>query len=111
MRKLLGKFEGQRLTFVATFKRYGVRRGWRGQKDPTILLVDIRHELDVELCDHLWVKVGKRFLHMDLQEGDKIKFNARVVPYVKGYNGFREGIERTKEKDWKISHPTNIQKL
>ena len=64
-----------------------------------------------ELTDHLWFTIGKCFKSMQLSVGDKISFYARVKPYLKGYRGYREDVYKPVEKDYKLSHPNNFEKI
>ena len=62
-----------------------------------------------------WFNYTKGFRDMekqqgDMEEGDVISFCARVKRYEKGYCGRRFDIYKPIETDYKLSHPTKIQK-
>jgi len=46
----------------------------------------------------------------NLKEGDILQFEARVKKYRKGYVNLKAGIDQS-EFDYKLSHPTRIEKL
>lgn len=110
-RGALKEFLGQRRRFKGVFVRVGKKRGWKAPLT-TLLLSDI---VDVKtgksVADHLWFTMGKRFGTLSLQPGDIVKFDARVTEYVKGYNGFREDVDKPLEKDFRLSFPTNVETL
>jgi hypothetical protein len=66
------------------------------------------------LFDHLWLTTGIwarvpwRGDWRAMQPGDVIEFDARSGPYVKGYFGRREDINRPPELDWKLMRPTRL---
>ena len=62
------------------------------------------------MTDHIWFCVGKRLASLDLKEGDKVSFEARVGSYEKGYVNYREYIDE-RETDYKLNNPTKIVKL
>lgn len=114
LRKKLSAIEGNRKTFIGTFSRFGLKPGWKGRQEETVLILDVRDADSGDvMCDHLWLNLTEGFRTLHLTEGDRITFAARVKPYVKGYQGSR--AERTGEAwvslDWKLSHPTRIEKI
>jgi mRNA-degrading endonuclease YafQ of YafQ-DinJ toxin-antitoxin module len=109
MRKTLGKSEGQRKKFQATFSRTGKKVNYQGHSEDTILLTNIT---DVEtgkiITDHLWFAYTKGFEDAHLKEGCVIEFEARVKKYEKGYANKQLGLDLRKF-DYKLSHPTKIK--
>ena len=76
--------------------------------DLTVLLVDVRDSDGNPVTDHLWFNYTKGFASLgDLQEGDVIRFDARVRPYIKGYVNQREYIDE-REVDYKLAYPTKV---
>ena len=69
----------ERKRYVGTVDKFGIRRGFKGLID-TILLINIKLEGSEEIItDHLWFDLGKQFSDLNLQKGDIIAFNARVL--------------------------------
>lgn len=115
MREKLKQFDGNRQRFIATFVRFGVKKGWQGRRVKTYLFEGIMNDKQQEICDHIWLSEMKSLEVLNLQPGDKICFDARVKTYTKGYKGRRDEYDdgfETKpiEKDYKLSHPNNIVK-
>lgn len=111
MREKLQRINGKRKTFSGIFERFGTKTNFKGFPERTILLKDIKCATNEEIsADHAWFNFTKEFSRLDLQEGDKIQFDARVKEYEKGYKGYDEDrqLERPIEKDYKLSHPTRI---
>ena len=112
MRKELKDIENVRDTFIATYVREGIKNGWKGTEEPTVLLVDVIRKSDGKyMTDHLWLNLTKSFEKADLKEGDKVQFDARVKEYTKGYRGRREDVYCPIEYDYKLSYPTKVVKL
>jgi hypothetical protein len=108
-RPLLKERLQERDTFAATFERYGRKSGgWAGKV--TILLCDVTDAHGHVVADHLWMNETEEFRQLGvLQRGVRIRFDARVKRYVKGYRGEREGVEgKPVEVDYKLSHPTRV---
>lgn len=111
MRKELGNIAGVRKRFTATFERFGTKSAFKGPPIKTLLFVNVRDKYQKEYADHIWFTNNKQFEKLNLKEGDKISFDARVVEYYKGYKGHREDIDLPPvSKDYKLSHPNNIIK-
>ena len=109
MRHKLAEREGVRDTFHGTFVRFGWKSGYRGHDTKTVLLKDVGDENGKPVADHLWFNLTKGFAECDLQEGDRIEFDARVAGYLKGYLGRRDDVlDRPVEEDYKLSHPTKV---
>lgn len=108
MRQQLQKLEGKRGRFTGVFCRYGNKAVWKGITLKTILLKDIKHNGRL-VCDHLWFNLTKEFDNLSLKEGTQIAFDARVKSYYKGYQGYREDVDKPVEMDFKLSHPTKVQ--
>lgn len=115
MRDKLKPLEGVRRAFYGTFERYGQKTGWVGYPLQTILLLNIKDCMGKVVADHLWINQTKGIEPLgELKQGDKIRFEARVVPYVKGYMGRKyddEYSEHPIEQDYKLSHPTKFMKF
>jgi hypothetical protein len=111
VRKELAKIDGERCSFQGVFVRYGLKSGWKGNQERTVLLRDIRGAAGYVVTDHLWFNLTKGFQGLgELAEGDVILFDARVKEYEKGYKGRREDVYAPIELDYKLSHPTRIRR-
>ena len=108
MRTALAKANGQRKRFQATFSRIGKKTNFKGYREETILLTNIK---DVEsgkvIADHLWFSFSKGFQEANIKEGMQLEFEARVKQYEKGYANKQLGLNLRKY-DYKLSHPTKI---
>lgn len=112
MRKELKDIENVRDTFIGTFVRTGVKHGYKGVEEPTVLLIDIIRKSDGKyMTEHLWFNLTKLFEKADLKEGDKVQFDARVKEYQKGYRGRKVDVYYPIEYDYKLSYPTKVIKL
>lgn len=114
MRDSLKVMDGNRQTFYGEFVRLGTKRGYKGTEE-TVLLRSIYDSFGKFITDHLWFNFTKGFEKLNLKEGDKVQFDARVKSYTKGYKGkFARILNPDKageKKDFKLSHPTRIIKL
>lgn len=90
MREKLQERRGQRGTFTATFKRFGLRSAYKGPSLKTALFVDVTDAAGNAVADHLWFTVRLRLERLDLQPGDVIRFKATPEAYSKGYRGRRD---------------------
>lgn len=114
MREALAPHENKRLTFTGTFARFGKRRGWQGREEATVLLRDITNGAGEVVTDHLWFRLTAQFARLDLQEGDVVRFGARVTRYRKGYRGRREDMyvmDKPPAIDFQLSRPTRVEKV
>lgn len=114
MREELTKFRGQRRVFQGEFKRFGRKTHYHYGWVTTILLVDVIDVITKSLVtDHIWFTCGKRFDQLDLQEGDQVRFTARVTRYLKGYQGYRSDTDEEgyQEVDYRLSYPTKVEKV
>lgn len=112
MRNKLKRLQNQRKTFVGVFKRYGKKNNWHGFPERTILLVNVKDTNGNMITEHIWFKMTKGFEKLgNLNEGAKIKFDARVKQYMKGYFGYKEEVrwERPPRNDYKLNFPTKIK--
>lgn len=100
MREILQTLDGQRLTFVATFNRYGAHRIFGDVCEQTVLLADVATLDGLKCTDHLWMACGARFDRFELKPGDVLMFDARVKPYHK-----RKVYKR---KDGRFKHLSSI---
>jgi len=111
MRKALAEREGDRARYVGVFERYGTMPAFKGPDLPTVVFKDVCDALSGEpVSDHLWFKLIRAFAALHLQPGDRVAFDARVKAYKKGYLGRREGVYKPAETDYKLSHPTRVEK-
>ncbi len=110
MRAELKKRDGLRTTFTGTFERYGEKYVFRGLPLKTVLLVNIKDAGGDMVCDHVWFTMGKQLAGLKLRRGDAVQFDARVCEYEKGYRGLRDGVYAPRTLDYKLSHPTRVQK-
>ena len=63
------------------------------------------------ITEHLWFNNTKAFQAVDLEAGDVVEFDARVTPYEKGYQGYRQFIYKPITRDYKLSRPTKVKKV
>jgi hypothetical protein len=109
MRKALGKEEGNRKKYYATFERLGKKINYNGYSEDTILLTKIIDaETNQVMADHLWFSFTKGFEKIKLTDGIEIEFEARVKEYKKGYVNARYKINN-RSTDFKLSNPTKIK--
>jgi hypothetical protein len=103
MRDTFKNHIGKRMTFRATFLKWGSKQSkW---ETDTILLEDITSPGDTEIYeDHLWFTAGKRFRDINPEHGDRIEFVARVDTYMKGRWG-------SKVMDYRLVFPSKIRKM
>jgi hypothetical protein len=112
MRKQLEQINGVRSTFTGTFVRLGLKKGWKGVPDQTVLLKDIRDITGKKVASHVWMNFTTGFDDIVLNEGDRVIFDARVKEYIKGYQGQDEwGMDGELEIDYRLSHPTKVNRL
>jgi len=111
MRTALKKIDTERSSFTGTFSRYGLKTNYKGPSTETILLTKITDSEGTFICDHLWFNLTKGFENIGtLKKGDRIRFDARVKKYEKGFVNRKIGIDQ-RTSDYKLSHPTKISKL
>jgi len=111
MRKELANREGERQKFRAVFSRIGKKTNYKGYREDTILLNDVRDiETNQLVADHLWFSYTKSFEKILLTEGALIEFEARVKEYTKGHVNKRYRIDK-RTTDYKLSHPTKVKKV
>ena len=103
MREKLKEINGVRSRFRGRFALFGTRTSG-GYLKHMALLRDITDDRGRELTDHVWLNLTVQIKRLDLQPGDRIEFDARVRPYVKGFHDNRR-------LDYRLSHPTNFIKL
>ncbi len=101
--------DGVRRRFSGTFVRFGEKLGWKGRTLTTLLLKDIRDANNKLVCDHLWFNLTKEFDNLTLTEGTVVSFDARVKQYYKGYQGYREDVDKPVERDLRLANPTKVQ--
>ncbi len=114
MRKKLEKKNNKRMTFIATFERYGKKTNFKGYKEETLLFLNVCDLAKNKMADHIWFTMNKQFRKIgELKQGDTVQFDARIKGYYKGYNGYKEDVsfEKPVEYDYKLSHPTKIKKI
>ncbi len=103
MRTILEPYLNQQISLTATVCRYGAIRNFYSSKlqfdwQPTLLLTDIN--FNNLFLDHSWMKMGQTLLAFSPKPGDRIKFSATVVPYIKN-----------SKKDYGFLHPRNPEVL
>ncbi|HLJ25300.1 MAG TPA: hypothetical protein VKY85_01170 [Candidatus Angelobacter sp.] len=112
MREILRERNGRRGRFLATFGRFGEKKGFKGYPIRTALFQNIRDEVGTVVADHLWFRVGKRLDELKLEPGDEIEFFARVAPYKKGYRGRRDDFDLPPPSiDYGLRFPTHVRKV
>jgi hypothetical protein len=47
---------------------------------------------------------------LDLQPGDVVQFDARVSPYLKGYQGRRDDVDCPVRWDYRLSRPAKVSR-
>lgn len=109
MRKELKDIEGARKRFIATFVKFGSKKGFKGRTIKTLLFNDVRDKNGKTYCDHIWFTINLQFERLNLKPGDDISFDARVKEYWKGYRGHKD-VDKPVSKDYKLSHPNNVVK-
>jgi hypothetical protein len=109
MRTKLAQHHGKRRRFEGTFERFGTKTAYKGPPLKTLILLNV---IDVytreEITDHLWFTVGKQLDKLNLNEGDIIRFDARVTRYWKGYV---HRDEDNRELDYRLSFPSKFIKI
>lgn len=100
-----------RFVFTGVFERFGLKHGYKGRMEATVLLTNVCDAAGVQVADHLWFNKTKGFSKLDLQSGDVVSFKARVSLYEKGYFGNREEVYVPYSVDYKLSYPTQITKI
>lgn len=103
MRKELAKRANHRGVFTAIYKKPGARTS-HGHAVPMLLFVHVRDGHGNPVTDHLWFAVAACWKRLKLEPGQRVQFCARVRAYMKGYHGRRE-------RDYRLSHPTDIRVL
>ena len=102
VRKKLAERYDKRFKVKAMVDRYGEKPRYKGGRERTILLRDVRDfETEELLTDHLWLTVGKRIEECKLIPNDRISFDARVRCYMKGY--------KKDQYDYKLSYPSKFE--
>ena len=108
MREQLREVSGQTVQFTAVVGRPGtVTTAWRA--DVTFLLEDLRFASDGSVAaDHIWCKDGR--WSSRLRPGDRIRSDARVVRYLKGYRG-DDPVRRSESPalfDYRLEQPLRV---
>lgn len=111
-KKLADKFKSnQREKYKATFKRFGIRNGYKGDIK-TVLLIDVIDQNHKLVTSHLWMNCGKQFDKLQLEDGDFVQFYARIKIYEKGYQGYNEfGEKGFPTIDYGLCYPSKVVKL
>jgi hypothetical protein len=110
MRKELRKNNEKRLLFTGIVGCFGTKKNWHGFPEKTILFKDVKYESGDLATDHIWFTVGKTIASLELKEGDRISFEARIGRYMKGYVNYRECIDES-IPDYKLNRPTKFKKI
>lgn len=109
MRIELKKLSGSRLTFTAKVGSFSTKSSY-GYIKETVCLVDVKFSDGSFATDHTWQTLGKQIKDLNLNEGDSIKFDARITSYIKGYVNLREGID-DRTVDYRLSNISKVMKL
>ncbi len=109
MRDELARREGMRTLYRATVARFGSKPSDVGPAVPTILLRDVTDCRGAVVTDHVWYTLGEPFTRLCLEEGDVVEFEARVIPYQKGYHG-RDDHDSVRLWDYRLSYPARVRK-
>ena len=108
MRKVLASENGVRKKFHAVFDRFGKKPNYLGYSDETILLVRITDaETNIVVADHVWFSLTKAFAKLNLKQGMKVEFVARIKSYKKGYVNRRYNVDHS-SMDYRLSNPTRV---
>ena len=111
MRNQLKNLNEVRATFTGTFQRIGTKSSF-GHPKQTLLLTDVKDSEGKVVADHLWFNLTKGFASLGLTPGVTVRFDARIKKYEKGYKGYRDDVfDSPIETDYKLSHPTRLEKL
>lgn len=107
MRKELKKMNNLRRVFTATVERFGRRNVNRLNKEViwTIVLKNITDKNGKLITDHVWFNLSKEFDRLNLREGDRIEFSARVVEY------YKRNYQAKPEKDFKLEKLVGVKKI
>ena len=101
IRKKLKQRDHERFRIQAKVERFSVRTGWKGAKEPTVLLKDITDVVTGEvLTDHMWFRTGR--WSATLRVGDTVYFDARVTRYAKA---------KGRRFDWRMARPTKVVRV
>lgn len=108
--KLTNTDWGERYTFHATFERYSFTSGNRGIQT-LILFNNVTDEYSRPLLDNCGVCFDdlKCFRELNLEEGDRITFNARKLKYMEVCPDVRYG--ETPKRYLRLFYPTKVEKL
>ena len=93
MREALKALAGKRFQVFAIVKRFGKKKGFKGPDLDTVCFTDIRDKFGNLLTGHLWLTMHLQLQRLQLKEGDKVRFSARSMPYMKGYKGRRSDVD------------------
>lgn len=113
MRADLQALEGRRVTFTATFEKYGVFRK-HGVVGRTILLKDVRTLDGRFIAQHIWLNYTAGFdKEGEFVRGERVQFTAMVKPYVKGYFGDRieDRLARPYMVDYRFTYPRDVVRI
>lgn len=91
----------ERQEFTATFVEVGWQGGHGDFSSPTLILKDVMQGDDM-IAESLWCSWTKEFEALPLKKGDRIRFNAKIVPYLKNV---KTETGYVKEKAYKLHHP------
>ena len=98
----------KRYRFHATFERYSFTSGTRGIQ-PLLLFNKITDENFNPIEGGVCFDDLKCFRELNLQEGDRVAFNARVLGYIEIYPDVRYRCKP--QKYHRLFYPTKVEKL
>jgi hypothetical protein len=103
----LQDYSGRRHRFGAVFAGRGSRSAFLGSLRETLLFRDLYDaETGAPVSDHVWVTAGN--WSAGLRPNDVVEFDARVVPYVRGYFSGRRDVDRRPSANWQLVRPTRV---
>ena len=125
-RTALQEREGKTLQVTAVFVRNGKRdrrtlkvrdqnhsiRTAKRRTHQTVLIQNVRDADSGEfLADHLWFNAGSTWQKSQLQSGDRVRFQSRVIEYRTGYWGPSKlkRLEDPPRIDYKLTPPKNLK--
>ncbi|WP_426451799.1 hypothetical protein ACP26L_06750 [Paenibacillus sp. S-38] len=100
MRQKLKEMVEIKGVFTADYvKTFSSKRGRKG----TVLLLNVKNEDDLLLTDHIWIYSNPELTELNLVEGERIIFRAKVVKYTKGQLN-------DKQEDYKLTNISCVKR-
>lgn len=96
------KPEENRMKFIGSFDHVDRRHRSSEQVSRSLLLYDIREAVGKQLVvGHLWLRPNKPFDDLHLKYGDRVVFDAPVIPYV-----YQNG-----KRDYRLVNPMTVEAI